>query len=72
MTHSFFAQMGGFVIDTNDPGEDQYITESPRLHLTANGVAVLAELGHLPPISKDFILDKSKADHFAKALKLAG
>jgi len=70
MTHSFFAQMGGFVIDTNDLGEDQYIPESPRLHLTANGVAVLAELDHLRPISKDFILDKSKADHLAKALVL--
>jgi hypothetical protein len=27
-------------------------------------------LGHLPPISKNFILDKSKADHFAKVLVL--
>ncbi|KAK0631496.1 hypothetical protein B0T14DRAFT_417357, partial [Immersiella caudata] len=68
MTHSFFALMGGFAVDTDDPGEDEYIAGSPRLHLTANGVAALAEIGLLPSISKDFILDKSKADHFTKAL----
>jgi len=70
MTHSFFALMGGFAVDTDDPGEDAYIRGSPRLHLTANGVAVLAEIGQLPSISRDDILDKSKADHFAKTLVL--
>ncbi|KAK0649662.1 hypothetical protein B0T16DRAFT_492250 [Cercophora newfieldiana] len=70
MTHSYFALMGGFVVDTADPGEDDYIANSPRLYLTANGMAALAEIGLLPSVSRDFILDKSKADHFAKALVL--
>ncbi|KAK3366188.1 hypothetical protein B0T24DRAFT_670298 [Lasiosphaeria ovina] len=70
MTHSYFAIMGGFAVETNDPGEDAYIPGSPRLHLSANGVAILAELGQLPRLSRDFILDKSKADHLAKTLVL--
>ncbi|KAM6493024.1 hypothetical protein JOM56_011158 [Amanita muscaria] len=68
MTHSHYAQMGGFVIDTNDPAEDQYIPDSPRLFLTANGVATLAEMGHLPAISAEIILDKSKTDSLGKAI----
>ncbi|KAK1752033.1 hypothetical protein QBC47DRAFT_363634 [Echria macrotheca] len=70
MTHSYFALMGGFAVETNDAGEDAYIPGSPRLHLTANAVAILAQLGHVPRISKDSILDKSKADHLAKTLVL--
>lgn len=60
--------MGGFAIETNDAGEDPYIPRSPRLHLTANGAAVLSELGLLPRITRDSIRDKSKADHVAKFL----
>ena len=40
LTHSFFAQMGGFAVDTNDPGEDPYAPGSPRLFFTANGVEI--------------------------------
>lgn len=62
--------MGGFIIDTNDPDEKSYIPDSPELSLTANGVAILAELGELPQLSKEFIDDKSKADNIAKILVL--
>jgi hypothetical protein len=67
MTHSFFAQMGGFAFDTDNSGEP-YIPGSPRLHLTANGAAALAKLGHLPNVSKAHISDKSKVDSLGKAL----
>jgi hypothetical protein len=67
MTHSFFAQMGGFAFDTKTHSVE-YIPGSPRLYLTANGIAMLAQLGRLPSISKEYILDKSKADNLAKAL----
>ena len=70
MTHSYFAQMGGFAFETDDPVEDRYILRASRLYLTAHGVAVLAEMGHLPTISKNFILDKSKADGLAKTLAI--
>ena len=60
MVHSFFAGMGGFVVDTKDVSP--YIPGSPRLVITANGVLILAEHGH--------ITDKSKADIIAKALAL--
>ncbi|KAK2460446.1 hypothetical protein APHAL10511_007611 [Amanita phalloides] len=68
ITHSFFAQMGGFVFDTDRPGDHQYVCDSPRLFLTAHGLAVLSEIGRLPVITKEFILDKSKADGLAKAI----
>jgi hypothetical protein len=67
MTHSLFAQMGGFAFDTATHGVE-YIPGSPRLYLTANGVAALARLGRLPRVSRAFISDKSKADGLAKAL----
>ncbi|KAK0616740.1 hypothetical protein B0T14DRAFT_568320 [Immersiella caudata] len=70
MTHSFFAVMGGFAVDTDDEGENAYMEGSPRLHLTASGIAVLAELGTLPSISVDLIRDKSKANGVAKVLVL--
>ncbi|KAI1627818.1 hypothetical protein EDD37DRAFT_277949 [Exophiala viscosa] len=67
MKHNFFAQMGGFAIDTKDHGEE-YIPESPRVHLTANGAAVLAQQGRLPRVTEQFISDKSKANSLAKVL----
>lgn len=70
MTHAFFAGMGGFVVDTNDPDRPCYIPNSPRLSVTANGIAVLAECGHLPDISREDIVDKSKADNVAKTLAI--
>ena len=68
MTHSFFAGMGGFVFDTDDADCPPYIPGSPRLILTAHGLAKLAEHGHLPNLSKTLIADKSKADFVAKML----
>ena len=66
MTHSFFAGMGGFVFDTEDADCLPYIRGSPRLIVTAHGVAKLAEHGHLPNIPETLIADKSKADFVAK------
>jgi len=68
LTHSFFAQMGGLAIETKDPEEPAFIKNSPRMYITANGAAMLAEIGRLPNLSKKFIQDKSKADGLAKAL----
>ncbi|KAE9372869.1 hypothetical protein N431DRAFT_409181 [Stipitochalara longipes BDJ] len=68
LTHSFFAIMGGFAIDTNDLGEDPYIHGSPRLHLGPDAVLEAARLSLLPDISLGYIKDKSKADSLAKAL----
>ena len=62
--------MGGFVIDTDDPDLPAYIPGSPRLSVTAQGVCMLAEHGHLPDISTDFIKDKSKADNVGKSLAI--
>ncbi|KAI4201378.1 MAG: hypothetical protein LQ350_003297 [Teloschistes chrysophthalmus] len=70
MTHSFFAGMGGFVVDTNDPDRPPYIPDSPRLIITAQGIAILAECGQLPDISRRDLDDKNKADNAAKALAL--
>ncbi|KAK0616985.1 hypothetical protein B0T14DRAFT_498097 [Immersiella caudata] len=71
MTHSWFAYMGGFAIDTKQ-GQDElpaeYIPGSPRLALNRKAVTVLARSGMLPDISKESITDKSKADALAKAL----
>ncbi len=61
--------MGGFIIDTDDNGEEPYISGSPQLFLTARGVLFIAEKGgEIPDISKDSILDRSKADNLAKGL----
>ncbi|KAN0095756.1 hypothetical protein V8E51_016467 [Hyaloscypha variabilis] len=68
LTHSFFAIMGGFAIDTNDLEEDPYIPGSPRLHLCPDGVLEAARQGLIPDISLEYIKDKSKADSLAKAL----
>ena len=50
MTHSFFAGMEGFVFDTDYLTSPPYTPGSPRLILTAHGVAKLAEHGNLPNI----------------------
>jgi hypothetical protein len=59
--------MGGFVVDTDDSGEE-FIPGSPRLTITARGIILLAKTGHIPNLSKESILDKSKADNLAKSL----
>lgn len=65
MVHSFYAVMGGFVFSPESCSE---YSARPLLTLTPRGVALLAECGHLPDISKKDIDDKSKADALAKAL----
>lgn len=40
----------------------------PRLTLTARGMVLLAQCGHLPEIDKEQIEDKSKANDLAKAM----
>lgn len=63
--------MGGFAIETDDPGKAAYIPGSPRLTLTANGIALIAEAGHLPDISKETIEDKSTQNSLAKTLAIS-
>ncbi|KAF7864434.1 hypothetical protein EAF04_006568 [Stromatinia cepivora] len=68
--HGFYAGMGCFVFDFENPSENTllFITPYTRLTLTARGVSLLAQRGHLPNISKREIVDKSKADMMAKLL----
>lgn len=69
MTHSFYAGMGGFVIDTEDRDLPDLIDKNPRLSLTAQGVLFLANHGHdMSYISETSIKDRSKADGLAKLL----
>ncbi|KAM7187470.1 hypothetical protein V8F33_011210 [Rhypophila sp. PSN 637] len=70
-THSWFAYMGGFAIDTTYGQEDltgEYISGSPRITFHSKTLRIQAYAGFLPDISKESILDKSKADALAKAL----
>jgi hypothetical protein len=62
--------MGGFVLDTDNPGDEEYIPGSPRLILTVAGVVDICQLGFLPDISLEHIKDKSKQDAFAKGLAI--
>ena len=60
MVHSFFVEMGGYVIQRKD---DKTLT------LTTKGVMRLAELGYeLPRLSEEDIQDRSKADSVTKVL----
>ncbi|KAK4215436.1 hypothetical protein QBC37DRAFT_459012 [Rhypophila decipiens] len=70
-THSWFAYMGGFAIDTTYGQEDlpgEYIPGSPRITFHRKVLPLLARAGFLPDISRESILDKSKADALAKVL----
>ncbi|VUC27472.1 unnamed protein product [Clonostachys rosea] len=69
--HSFYALMGGFVIDTDVDGEDAYVPDSPRLTMSIDMVSDAARLEILPDIPEEDIKDKSKADGFAKLLAIA-
>ena len=60
MVHSFFVEMGGYVIERKD---ERNVT------LTAKGVKRLVELGYqLPRLSEADIQDRSKADPISKVL----
>ena len=56
------------MFDTEDADHPPYIPGSPRLILTAQGIAKLAEHGHLPNVPETLVADKSKADFVAKLL----
>ena len=69
--HSFYAGMGGFVINTKNPEipkSEAYVPGSPRVTLTVDGIFLLANLGRLPDISIESIEDRSKANNLAKGL----
>ena len=56
------------MFDTDDADCPPYILGSPRLILRAQGIAKLAEHGHLPNVPETQIADKSKANFVAKIL----
>jgi hypothetical protein len=64
MTHSFFAGMGGYAINTRCESSDK----SGRVAVRGDGILLLARQGHLPDLSMEMISDKSKADSLAKTL----
>uniref|UniRef100_L7J1S9 Wax synthase domain-containing protein n=1 Tax=Pyricularia oryzae (strain P131) TaxID=1143193 RepID=L7J1S9_PYRO1 len=76
MTHSFFACTGGFAFEfdeldlVQDAEQDREAMPTPRLTLTARGVALLARCGHLPHVPREEIDDKSKANSLAKTTVL--
>ena len=71
MMHGFYAGMGGFVFDI-DPAFASVLRPSnsqrQRLTLTPRAIALLADCGLIPDISKEEIDDKSKANVLAKLL----
>jgi hypothetical protein len=68
MTQAFYANMGGFVIDTKPLDGKEYIPGSPRLTFTPRGILFLALNDILPNEAESFINDKSKANSFAKVI----
>lgn len=71
MVQGFYAGMGGFVFDLDAAFAASLQTPESgprRLTLTPRGIALLANCGLLPDISKKEIDDKSKADGIAKIL----
>ncbi|KAI9849073.1 MAG: hypothetical protein M1838_000274 [Thelocarpon superellum] len=67
MVHGFYGSMGGFTFEI-DEKLSPFIPGYSQLTLTARGVALLAQCGHAPDISREEIKDKSKADGLAKSL----
>ncbi|KAL6705324.1 hypothetical protein ACN47E_007134 [Coniothyrium glycines] len=69
-THSHYALMGGYVIDSSKSTLVTFPGGRTRLTLTPAGLQFLAiaDPSLIPKISEADILDKSKADGFAKAL----
>jgi len=70
MVHAHYATMGGFTIELDDlpPEQARLFGKRTRLTLTAQGVALLAQCGHLPDVAKEDIVDKSKEDWMTKIL----
>ncbi|KAL9609377.1 MAG: hypothetical protein Q9167_005846 [Letrouitia subvulpina] len=72
-THSFYANMGGFAFDlegTCISEGDVFTAKHSLLTVTPRGMVLLAKCGFLPNISKEDILDKSKADTLSKVLSV--
>ena len=72
-THSFYANMGGFVFDLDEncaTERDNFTAKHSRLTVTPRGMALLARCGFLPKISKEDILDKSKSDNLSKMISV--
>ncbi|KAK0736188.1 hypothetical protein B0T21DRAFT_366457 [Apiosordaria backusii] len=70
MTHSWYAKMGGFVIDTaRDTESEPYVFGSPWVSVDSIWILeTIASEGWLPDLPKSYIDDKSKADGIAKTL----
>jgi hypothetical protein len=71
LAHGFYTLMGGFVIDLGrsyDPKDPEFTNGIERLTLTPRGLLLLAKCGHLPKISEEEIMDKSKVDELGKLL----
>jgi hypothetical protein len=68
MVHAFYAAMGGFAVDINSSQGRFTRDYTPRLSLTGRGALLLLQCGHLPYLSKESIMDRSKADRVAKTL----
>ena len=68
--HSHFALMGGFAFDTSKLNPNIFRNNRTRMTLGPSALRLLAanEPDLIPDISKDTILDKSKANGFAKFL----
>ncbi|KAI4162934.1 MAG: hypothetical protein LQ342_003445 [Letrouitia transgressa] len=65
--------MGGFAFDLEETclsEGDVFTAKHSRLTVTPRGMALLARCGYLPEISKEDILDKSKADNLSKVLSV--
>ena len=72
-THSFYANMGGFVFDLEEncaTERDSFTAKHSRLTVTPRGMALLARCGFLPKISKEDILDKNKSDNLSKMISV--
>jgi hypothetical protein len=71
IAYGFYALMGGFVIDIDklsEAGNPTFINGVKRLSLTPKGLLLLAKCGHLPEVTEEEILDKSKVDELGKLL----
>jgi hypothetical protein len=71
LAHGIYTLMGGFVIDlghSHDPKDPDFTNGIERLTLTPRGLLLLAKCGHLPKISEEEIMDKSKVDELGKLL----
>ncbi|KAF1845007.1 uncharacterized protein K460DRAFT_416340 [Cucurbitaria berberidis CBS 394.84] len=69
-THSFYALMGGFALDTRNVEPNVFQNDRRRMILSADGFRFLLdhEPNLLPDLSRAEIQDKSKANNLAKTI----